>query len=112
MLHVHASIENALTTAWRSDDHSTPTAEEVRANGVLKNVRRSADSLTLVVDCKDIICMATITPHFPEDTLILLRRHFSRVLRATDGSHRRLGYRIREYVPSREITPADKSDGL
>jgi hypothetical protein len=63
-------------TAWLSDDHRTPTAEEVRANGVLKNVRRSSDSLTLVVDCKDITCMATITPHFPEDTLILLRHIF------------------------------------
>jgi hypothetical protein len=62
-------------TAWLPDG-SECTTEEVRRNGVLKNVRRSADSLTLVVDCKDIICTATITPHFPEDTLILLRHIF------------------------------------
>ena len=74
---VHASIENALMVAnGLVTVRQRCTTEEVRSNGVLKNVRRSADSLTLVVDCKDIICMATITPHFPEDTLILLRHIF------------------------------------
>jgi hypothetical protein len=32
-----------------------------------------ADTLTLVVDCNGVICTATISPHLPEDTLILLR---------------------------------------
>ena len=60
-------------TAWLPDAGSAPTAEEVRKNGVLKNVRRSVDTLTLVVDCNGVICTATISPNLPEDTLILLR---------------------------------------
>jgi hypothetical protein len=48
------------------------------SNGVIRALLSSGSphALTLVVDCKDIICTATITPHFLEDTLILLRHIF------------------------------------
>jgi hypothetical protein len=60
-------------TAWLPYGGRCATGE-VRTNGVLKNVRRSTDNLTLVVDCNGVICTATVSdPYLAEDTLILLR---------------------------------------
>lgn len=62
--------------AWLSNGGSTHTAEEVRKHGVLNNVSRSMDTLTLIADCNGAICTATITPHLSEEMLILLRHIF------------------------------------
>jgi hypothetical protein len=43
---------------WLSNGGSAHTAEEVRKHGVLNNVRRSMDTLTLIADCNGAICTA------------------------------------------------------
>ena len=60
-------------TAWQSDSGTAPTAGEIRQTGVLRNVGRSHNTLTFVVDCNGVICTATIDPQLPEHTVILLR---------------------------------------
>lgn len=60
-------------SAWLVEGGPQLNAEEVRKQGVLKNVSRSEYTLTFVVDCAGSICRATVHPHLPEDTLILLR---------------------------------------
>jgi hypothetical protein len=45
----------------------------VRTNGELKNVGRSGGYPHAGGGLQGVICTATISPHLPEDTLILLR---------------------------------------
>jgi hypothetical protein len=60
-------------TIWAAQTGSRCSAEEINKSGVLMNVRRSQNSLTLLVDHKGVLCSATVTPRVSEDTVILLR---------------------------------------
>src|SRR5512135_1030674 len=75
-------------TAWIAETGDTITPEEIRKNGVLINVRRFSNALTLVVDVKGATCKETVGPALSEDRLILLRhillQHYGEPMEAVE----------------------------
>ena len=60
-------------SAWVSETGSSPTTEEISKYGILKNVRRMGNELTLILECNGVIFTATIGAQLSVDLLILLR---------------------------------------
>jgi hypothetical protein len=59
--------------AWTSEKGGSHSPIEIRKKGLLKNVRRIGNELTLILECDGVIFTATIGSHLSEDFLILLR---------------------------------------
>jgi len=60
--------------AWSSENVSSHTPiDTIRGKGVLKNVRRMGNELTLILECNGATCTAKIGSHLSEDFVILLR---------------------------------------
>lgn len=58
---------------WLDDQSGSVNPTDIRESGVLKNVRRTGDELTLIVDHKGATCTAKIVAQLSDDFLILLR---------------------------------------
>ncbi len=58
---------------WIDETGNSSTPTEISNDAVLKNVRRTFGSLTLVADRNGVIYTATLGSHLSEDFLILLR---------------------------------------
>jgi hypothetical protein len=59
--------------AWTGENGGSHTSIDIRTSGVLQNVRRMGNELTLILECNGVICTAVITSHLSEDFVILLR---------------------------------------
>src|SRR5262245_18660872 len=58
---------------WINEMGGSRSHSEIRKSGVLKNVRRSKDQLTLIVECNGAICTAQIDSQLSADFAVLLR---------------------------------------
>ena len=58
--------------AWTSENGGSHSPIEIRKKGMLQNVRRMGNELTLILECNGVIHSAKIGSHLSGDVLILL----------------------------------------